>query len=183
VNFLSETALDWSLSIGVAGFIILGVLVVAIIMAILATAFVLSDADTLADEMMESYYPEQQSVSDQYEEDSFTVPLTDAIDSGSVIGLKGTCTGYTFNITSGEEIIIGKDAKMASIVIETAYKEISRKHVGISYDVIQDLYHVTDYSMNGTWADGQRLQRGVRTIQHHGAVLRLANEKNTFRLG
>jgi pSer/pThr/pTyr-binding forkhead associated (FHA) protein len=115
--------------------------------------------------------------------ESDTSPLTAAADVGSIIGVKGNCGGYTFNITTGEEIIIGKDAKMSSVVIDKAYKEISRKHVGVSYDAVQDAYRVTDYSSNGTWVNGERLKPGVETIQRHGAVLVLANGKNSFRLG
>ena len=108
---------------------------------------------------------------------------TDYISTGSITGLNGTCSGYSFNLTTGEEIVIGKDAKVSSVVIDPAYKEISRKHVGIIYDIIQDAYRVTDYSSNGTWADGQKLAQGVETICRHGTTLRLANDKNTFRLG
>ncbi|MCL1792344.1 MAG: FHA domain-containing protein [Oscillospiraceae bacterium] len=107
---------------------------------------------------------------------------TIAITSGSIAGLSGTCAGYHFDLAAGEEIIIGKDANASSIIIESAYKEISRKHVGISYDTNRGVYLVRDYSSNGTWANGQKLQPGIETIQQHGTVLQLANEKNTFRL-
>jgi len=116
------------------------------------------------------------------ETDQLTGPMTDHISTGSLIGMSGTCAGYNFEISPGEEIIIGKDASEASVMIDPSYKEISRKHLGVSYDVIQDVYLVTDYSSNGTWANGQRLQRGVRTTQRHGTVLKLATDKNTFRL-
>jgi len=102
---------------------------------------------------------------------------------GSVSGLSGTCAGYSFDLNPGEEIVIGKDAKMASVVVDTSFKEISRKHVGISYDIIQDVYRVTDYSSNGTWANDKKLTQGVETVMPHGTVLKLANDKNTFRLG
>lgn len=112
-----------------------------------------------------------------------TTPLTDRIAVGRITGLKGTCAGYNFDLNTGEEVIIGKDAKVASVVIDPAFKEISRKHVGISYDIIQDVYHVTDYSSNGTWADGQKLVRAYPTTLNHGTILKLATDKNTFKLG
>jgi hypothetical protein len=114
--------------------------------------------------------------------EAHTTPLSQS-PVGSVTGLNGTCAGYEFNLTGGEEIIIGKDAKVASIVIDTSYKEISRKHVGIGYDVARDVYRVTDYSSNGTWANNQKLSPGVESIQGRGTILKLANDKNTFRLG
>ena len=101
---------------------------------------------------------------------------------GSISGVKGACAGYDFDLSSGEEIIIGKDAKVSSVIIDPAYKEISRKHVGVSYDLVRDQYCVTDYSSNGTWADGRKLTTGVPTMLPHGTQLKLANDKNKFRL-
>lgn len=101
---------------------------------------------------------------------------------GSITGIKGTCAGYRFDLTAGEEIVIGKDAKLSQIVIETAYKEISRKHVGVCYNMEYDQYLVTDYSTNGTWADGSRMAPGQGTYMRHGTELALANRKNIFRL-
>lgn len=102
---------------------------------------------------------------------------------GSLKGLKGSCAGYVFDLTSGEEIIIGKDAKFSSVVIDPAYKVISRKHVGVCYDVIRDQYRVVDYSSNGTWANGSKLIPGQAVYLNHGAELKLANDKNIFQLG
>lgn len=103
--------------------------------------------------------------------------------TGSLIGLKGSCAGYTFEFNPGEEIVIGKDAKVSQVLIETAYKEISRKHVGISYDVVRDEYRVVDYSSNGTWANGSKMVQGQPTFLPHGTELELANNKTRFRLG
>lgn len=101
---------------------------------------------------------------------------------GSLVGVKGACAGYNFDLAPGEEIIIGKDAKVSSVVIDPAYKEISRKHVSIIFDPSANVYRVTDYSSNGTWADGQRLTRGETVNLRSGTVLKLANDKNIFRL-
>ncbi len=103
--------------------------------------------------------------------------------TGTLIGINGSCAGYNFDLTSGEEIIIGKDAKVSMVVIDPAYKEISRKHVGVCYDIIRDQYRVVDYSSNGTWANGRKLIPGQEVYLSHGTELKLANDKNTFRLG
>ena len=87
-----------------------------------------------------------------------------------------------FAINPFEEIIIGKDAKEASVVIDTAYKEVSRKHVGITYDSNSGLYSVIDYSSNGTIANGVKMTRGIVEYYPSGTILQLANDKNTFRL-
>ncbi len=110
---------------------------------------------------------------------SETKPIQTA---GMLIGEKGSCAGYVYDLIAGEEVVIGKDARMSSVVIDTAYKEISRKHVGVTYSAEHDQYCVVDYSSNGTWADGRKLVGGQPTYLPHGTELRLANDKNIFRL-
>ena len=110
-------------------------------------------------------------------------PKTSLKLGGVLLGEKGTCAGYKFDLNPGEEIIIGKDAKVASVVIDPAYKEISRKHVGVTYDIIRDQYCVVDYSSNGTWANGSKLTAGKAVYLPHGTELELANAKNKFLLG
>ena len=109
-----------------------------------------------------------------------TGPLT---QNGALIGLKGSCAGYNFELNPGEEIIIGKDGRMAMVIIDPAYKEISRKHCSVCYDVYRDQYRVIDFSSNGTWANGIRLEPGVAKYLPRGTELKLANDKNIFRLG
>lgn len=101
---------------------------------------------------------------------------------GTLLGVKGSCVGYKFTLNAGEEIVIGKDAHVSSVVIDPAYKEISRKHVGVVYDGIRDQYCVVDYSSNGTWANGSKLILGQEVYLPHGTELKLANDKNIFRL-
>lgn len=110
-------------------------------------------------------------------------PRTSLKLGGVLVGEKGTCAGYKFDLNPGEEIIIGKDAKVASVVIDPAYKEISRKHVGVTYDIVRDQYCVVDYSSNGTWANGSKLTAGQAVYLPHGTELELANAKNRFLLG
>lgn len=102
---------------------------------------------------------------------------------GSLVGVSGSCAGYRFDLDTGEEIIIGKDAKVSMVVIDPSFKEISRKHVGVSYDVFKDQYRVVDYSSNGTWANGSKLVPGQAFYLPRGTELKLANDKNIFRLG
>ncbi len=100
-----------------------------------------------------------------------------------ILGMKGSCAGYRFDLNSGEEIIIGKDAKVASVVIDPAYKEVSRKHVSVSYDAMRNQYCITDYSSNGTYLNGEKLVQGMPVYAMSGAEIRLANGKNIFQLG
>lgn len=103
--------------------------------------------------------------------------------TGSVIGVQGTFAGYSVNLASGEKVVIGKDAKVSQIVIDTSFKEISRRHVTVEYVGSMDRYRVTDYSSNGTWADDNKLVRGEDAYLKRGTILKLANDKNMFRLG
>ena len=102
---------------------------------------------------------------------------------GALIGIKGSCAGYEFELVAGEEIIIGKDAKVSSVVIDPAYKEVSRKHVAVCYDKLKDQYRVVDFSSNGTWANEEKLEVGQPVYLYRGSNLKLANGKNVFRLG
>lgn len=119
-----------------------------------------------------------ESKTSSFEQDQFAPSAT-----GTLTGIKGACAGYQFELISGEEIIVGKDARVASVVIDPSFKEISRKHVGICYDVTKDQYRVVDYSSNGTWANGNRLPSNQATYLNRGAELKLANDKNIFLLG
>ncbi|MCR5042038.1 MAG: FHA domain-containing protein, partial [Clostridia bacterium] len=103
--------------------------------------------------------------------------------AGKITGVKGACAGYVYDIKSGEQFVIGKDAKQSQIVIDPAYKEVSRRHCSIRFDGMRGVYVVTDYSSNGTKANGNRLTPGQATDLHAGTQLELANGKNIFRLG
>lgn len=108
---------------------------------------------------------------------------TGALAIGSILGVNGTYAGCSFNINPGEEVVIGKDSSRCSIVIDQAYKEVSRRHVGVAYDASRGQYVVTDYSSNGTWVDGRKLVPGQRNYCAAGAVLELADKKTVFKLG
>lgn len=110
-------------------------------------------------------------------------PIDPPVPSGSLIGVKGTYAGYTFKIHHGEEIVVGKDARESSVVIDPIYKEVSRKHFSVSYDADRGLYKVVDYSSNGTWSNSEKLIRGQAAYLLSGSEIKLANGKNSFRLG
>ncbi|MCD7828017.1 MAG: FHA domain-containing protein [Clostridiales bacterium] len=96
--------------------------------------------------------------------------------------LAGTNKGFTFNITEGEEMIIGKDPKVASIVISPEFNDVSRKHCGIRYSSAEARYYVTDYSSNGTKVDGVRIEAGKRVAVRKGSRVALGRGDNVFVL-
>lgn len=130
--------------------------------------------------------------------EQMTVPLSDipvqpkpepqmskqqAPKNGTITGINGSCAGFQVHINTGEQVIIGKDANMANIVIDASYGSVSRKHVGISYDVARGKYCVTDYSSNGTFVDGNRLTKNKAVFISPGSEIQIADDKNTFLLG
>ena len=112
----------------------------------------------------------------------FDNEMTAQLEKGHIKGLSGTCAGYDIELEDGETIIIGKDAAESNILIDTAYKKVSRKHVSITYYALLAQYHVVDYSSNGTWADGRRLIKGENTILNKGTIIKVVDDKNEFRL-
>ena len=102
--------------------------------------------------------------------------------SGLIVGVKGNWAGYDFEVKPGEEIIIGKDPSMASIVVDSSCRETSRRHVGISYNAASGSYVVTDYSSNGTWVNGTKIPHNTPMNYGGGAVIECASSNAVFKL-
>jgi len=102
----------------------------------------------------------------------------------SIIGIAGMYKGVTFPLESDEELIVGRDAMLAHIVITENAEKISRKHITVSFDSYDNVYTVTDHSSNGTYlADGTRLVANIPVKLQRGTVIYLAKKENTFKLG
>ena len=99
----------------------------------------------------------------------------------SIVCLSGIYKGAVFPIPKNEELIFGRDAALCHIVITDNAGKISRKHVTISYDPINDVYVVTDNSSNGTYlADGSRLVTNIPVRLRRGSIIYLAKRDNSF---
>lgn len=105
---------------------------------------------------------------------------------GGQIGLRGVSgmySGLTFNLGPGETLTIGRDAKLAQIVISEGSDMVSRTHCRISFDQQQNVYLLTDESKNGTFlSDGTRLPPNTPNKMARGAVVCLGDSSNSFRL-
>jgi uncharacterized membrane protein YhaH (DUF805 family) len=102
---------------------------------------------------------------------------------GNIIGLSGMYANVNFPIENYEEIVIGRDAALSHVVIDTNAEKISRKHVSIGYDPNERMYIVTDYSSNGTYLNnGTRLTPNTAVKLTPGSVIYLAKQENSFRL-
>ena len=101
---------------------------------------------------------------------------------GSIMGLIGDYEGAIFRIDPDEEITIGRDPKTSHIVIDECCDLVSRTHCTIKGDLQSGAYTVTDYSTNGTFANGERLPKGVTVAVGRGTIISIGNKDNTFKL-
>lgn len=111
---------------------------------------------------------------------SWEPPKASPMVGGTIECAAGTNRGYVYNINEGEELVIGKDPKIANIVISTEYKDVSRKHCSIKYYASQ--YIVTDYSSNGTKVNGKKLEPGVPEKVSRGSQIALGKGDNLFKV-
>ena len=95
---------------------------------------------------------------------------------------RGSLKGYTFDLTPGEEVVIGRNPSEANVVIDNMYDKVSGRHVGIMFEAEYDTFRVVDYSLNGTYVDGQKLENGKEYSFRRGARIELVDGKNAFRL-
>jgi predicted component of type VI protein secretion system len=105
-------------------------------------------------------------------------------DLGGIIICKTGMYRYaTFRIDNGEELVIGRDAAVSHIVVDTGAEKVSRKHCSIVYDGRKRHYIVTDYSSNGTYTEaGDRLHGMVLTVLPCGTTIFLGDSQNSFLL-
>lgn len=106
-----------------------------------------------------------------------TAPKTACLEA-----TRGSNKGYTFELTPGEELVIGRNPSEANVVIDNMYEKVSGRHVGIMYEPEFDTFRVVDYSLNGTYVDGQKLINGKEYSFRRGARIELVDGKNAFRL-
>ncbi len=129
--------------------------------------------------------------SQQYNQQQFvgspddTVALNQAqlmTNSAMIYVIGGSNSGYKIPINPGEVINIGKDPSMCQLIVASSYTNISRKHCSITYDAVQNIYIVTDFSTNGTYYNGTRLAKNQPSYLERGSVINLANTDNNIRL-
>lgn len=116
-------------------------------------------------------------IAEDYDDEGATVALT----NGTLVGISGMYEGAELPLNPGDKIIIGRDAGKSNLVIPD--KEISRQHCEIEYDSYNRSYIVTDHSTNGVYfEDGTRIEAGEPAYIIPGAVIRIGNTINVFKL-
>ncbi len=109
------------------------------------------------------------------------MPSPQHLPMGQVKCIKGTAAGQGFRIPANARVVVGKNPSKATLVINESY--ISNVHCTIQYNAGNNTYIVTDYSTNGTFANGIRLQKGVPMAYPAGTVLMLVNKNIEIKLG
>ncbi len=101
---------------------------------------------------------------------------------GRITVVSGEHQGKTFTFRAGEEMILGRDPALSSIVFQ--YPKVSRRHCGIRFDAASGNYQVTDYSSNGTrLSTGAMVSAGSYTTIAPGTVIYLGNQHEAIQVG
>ena len=101
---------------------------------------------------------------------------------GRITVVSGEHQGKTFTFHAGEEMILGRDPALSSIVFQ--YPKVSRRHCGIRFDAASGNYQVTDYSSNGTrLSNGAMVSAGSYTTIAPGTVIYLGNQHEAIQVG
>lgn len=105
--------------------------------------------------------------------------------TGKITGVNGMYRGASFTVSDNEEIVIGRDPRVAQIVIGEGAQNVSRQHCRVSYSASDNTYGVMDMSKNGTFsaANRTRLPSKVFTKVPVGTEIYLGDRNNMFRLG
>lgn len=103
---------------------------------------------------------------------------------GHIVGVRGMYNGVSFDISDNEAIVIGRDPRVAQIVIGEGAQNVSRQHCIVTYSVRDNSFNIKDTSKNGTFsvANRTKLPHGVFTKVPSGTEIYLGDKSNTFRL-
>ncbi len=111
------------------------------------------------------------------------VPKKAVVRNGKVRCTKGTTAGPSgYAISQDRKVIVGKSPHQANLVIVND-THISNVHCTVRYEPKTDTYIIKDHSTNGTYAGGDRLQKGMSVRCPAGTVLKLADGSTEITLG
>jgi len=125
--------------------------------------------------MMGEYRPSKEQ---RHQPDSFSPSRV----RGYLKGLSGAFVGVEIPLEEND-IVLGRDPKLAGIVFDGKYKKISRRHARLAYRsqthdfILKDLY-----SGHGTFVKGQKLSGGEEVTLKSGDTFYLASPTHTFRV-
>ena len=93
----------------------------------------------------------------------YTVPQR----QGKLRCTAGELAGASIILENGREIVIGRQADAANLVLSSA--KVSKIHCSVSYDSDANQFYITDHSKNGTkLLNGSALLKGIKTpVSNH----------------
>ncbi len=100
----------------------------------------------------------------------------------TIEGVAGMYAGSSFPLKADQVVVLGRDAASAQIVFNQGAEKISRRHCSVMFDSRTQMYIVVDYSSNGTYVKGSRLQANVPVSLARGTEIALGNNSNVVRL-
>ena len=114
----------------------------------------------------------------QYQPEYFSPP---PVRCGYLKGLSGAFMGAELPLEN--DIVLGRDPKLANIVFNGKYKKISRRHASLSYCsqthdfILEDLY-----SGHGSFVKGKKLTGGKKVRLRSGDTFYLVSSEHTFKV-
>ncbi len=89
--------------------------------------------------------------------------------------------GDQYQLPADELIVVGRSSDHAQIIIEEAH--ISKKHCEIYYDGNRNIFYITDDSTNGTFVNGEKLERKVRYQVTPGSIVAIGGKNCVGKVG
>lgn len=109
-------------------------------------------------------------------------PLPDAAAQPELKGVAGMYAGSSFRLKPDQAVVLGRDASVAQIVFSQGAEKISRRHCSVVFSSRLQKYQVVDYSSNGTFVAGSRLQPNVPVTLPRGTMMALGSNDNVICL-
>ncbi len=114
-----------------------------------------------------------------------SAPVTKAKPSlprAGIKGISGQFAGQTIELVDNQ-LVIGRDPRMAQLVYPQSNEEISRKHVTIRFDERTNKFILEDSSSNGTFlSSNQKLESGKPYYLNAGDRFYIADPKEVYEL-
>ena len=87
--------------------------------------------------------------------------------------LSGEYEGAVLPLKFRETMYIGRDHNICNVILNNP--RVSRKHCSVQYDVSTDTFKVVNYSKNGVFVEGQRLETNRPYQFPHGTILKISD--------
>ncbi len=94
---------------------------------------------------------------------------------------KGDAAGRRYNIMKDTIITIGRAKTNDIPFVKNLY--ISKRHCEVIYDSEKDKFYIEDYSTNGTYINGERIEQGKLHEVDPGQIFNIGDKETILKLG